>query len=495
VAGTGHNLIAFDLGAESGRAILGKLAGGKLELTELHRFANGPVQLFDRLYWDPLRLFAELKTGLQAFSARYGRQLDGLGMDTWGVDFALLGHDGTLLENPRHYRDPRTDGMMERAFERVPRERIFERTGAQFMKLNTLYQLLAMKVQESPVLDVATDFLMMPDLFNYLFTGEKVSEFTDATTTQFYDPRQGRWATELLDELDLPTHFLPPIIQPGTTVGPLLDSVAAECGLDPTPVLAPATHDTGSAVAAVPATTRDYAYISSGTWSLMGALLDQPLVSPQALRYNFTNEGGVGPTYRFLKNIMGLWLVQECRRTWQRQGKEFSYAEISALATAAPAFAAVVEPDCEEFLAPGDMVGRLIGYIERSGQVAPANEGGLIRVVLESLALKYRYTLDSLEEVLGRPMECIHIVGGGIQNELLCQLTADATGRPVIAGPLEATAIGNLMVQALARGYVSSAGEICEVVRRSFEPVTYQPRPDERWEAAYERFRSLLPQA
>ena len=495
MAGKGHHLIAFDLGAESGRAILGQLDGRQLELTELHRFANGPVQVFDRLYWDPLRLFGELKAGLQAFSARYGRQLDGLGMDTWGVDFALLGRDGTLLENPRHYRDPRTDGMMERAFERVPREEVFERTGAQFMKLNTLYQLLAMRVQESPILDVATDFLMMPDLFNYLFTGERVSEFTDATTTQFYDPRQGRWATELLDKLDLPSRFLPPIIQPGTTVGPLLGPVAEECGVEAAPVLAPATHDTGSAVAAVPAVTGDYAYISSGTWSLMGALLDQPLVSPEALRYNFTNEGGVGPTYRFLKNIMGLWLVQECRRTWQRQGKELSYAELSARAAAAPAFVAVVEPDCEEFLAPGDMVSRLTGYLERSGQAAPRDEGCLIRVVLESLALKYRYTLESLEVVLGRTMECIHIVGGGIQNELLCQLTADATGRPVIAGPLEATAIGNLMVQALARGYVSSTDEIREVVRHSFDPVAYEPRPDERWDAAYERFQGLLPAA
>jgi len=493
VAGNGHHLIAFDLGAESGRAILGQLDGKKLELSELHRFSNGPVQVFDRLYWDPLRLFAELKSGLQAFSAQYGRRLDGLGMDTWGVDFALLGHDGTVLENPRHYRDPRTDGMMERAFERVSREEIFERTGAQFMKLNSLYQLLAMKVQQSPVLDVATDLLMMPDLFNYLFTGEKVSEFTDATTTQFYDPRQGRWATELLEQLDLPTAILPPIIQPGSTVGPLLPSVAEECGVDAAPVLAPATHDTGSAVAAVPATTGNYAYISSGTWSLMGALLDQPLVSPEALRYNFTNEGGPGPTYRFLKNIMGLWLVQECRRTWQRQGKELSYNEIASMATAAEPFAGVVEPDCEDFLAPGDMVTRLRDYLERTGQTAPSDEGGLIRVVLESLALKYRYTLESVEEVLGRSMECIHIVGGGIQNELLCQLTADATGKPVIAGPLEATAIGNLMVQALARGYVSSADQIREVVRHSFDPVTYEPRPDERWAAAYERLKGLLP--
>ncbi|MFH1571964.1 MAG: rhamnulokinase family protein [Gemmatimonadota bacterium] len=495
MSGKGHRLIAFDLGAESGRAILGQLDGRRLELTELHRFANGPVRVFDRLYWDPLRLFGELKAGLRAFAAQHGRQLDGLGMDTWGVDFALLGRDGSLLENPRHYRDARTDGMMERAFERVPREEIFAHTGAQFMKLNTLYQLLAMKVQASPVLEIATHFLMMPDLFNYLFTGEKVSEFTDATTTQFYDPRQGRWATELLARLDLPTHFLPPIIQPGSTVGPLLASVAEECGVAAAPVLAPATHDTGSAVAAVPAATRDYAYISSGTWSLMGVLLDEPLVAPEALRYNFTNEGGVGSTYRFLKNIMGLWLVQECRRTWQRQGRELSYAELASLAAAAPPFTARVDPDDEGFLAPGDMVARILAYLRRSGQPEPAGEGGLIRVVLESLALKYRYTLESVERILGRAMECIHIVGGGIQNELLCQLTADATGRPVIAGPLEATAIGNLMVQALARGYVSSADQIREVVRHSFDPVSYEPRPDARWDAAYEHFQSLLPAA
>lgn len=490
-----RHLIAFDLGAESGRGILGQFDGQRLQLTELHRFANEPVQVFDRLYWNPLKLFAELKASLQAFSSGHGRQLHGMGMDTWGVDFALLGTDGSLLENPRHYRDARTDGMLELAFEKVSREEIFERSGAQFMRLNTLYQLLAMKEQASPVLEVAAHFLMMPDLFNYFFTGERVSEFTDATTTQFYDPRQGRWSTELLEKLGLPTHILPDIIQPGSKVGDLLPDIAAECGLDPVPVLAPATHDTGSAVAAVPTAVRDYAYISSGTWSLMGVLLDEPMISPPALQHNFTNEGGLGGTYRFLKNIMGLWLVQECRRTWQRQGREHSYAELSDLARQAPPFAARIEPDDEGFLAPGDMVSRVIDYCRRTGQPEPPDEGAVIRVILESLALKYRYVLDSTEEILGRRMECIHIVGGGIQNELLCQLTADATGRPVIAGPLEATAIGNLMVQALARGDVGSVDDIREVVRRSFDPVEYEPQSDDRWDAAYAHFRTLLPTA
>ena len=326
-------LLAFDLGAESGRAIVGHFDGERLALEELHRFANGPVRVFDRLYWDPLSLFAEMKQALGLFARAHGKALNAIGVDTWGVDFALLGPGDVLLDNPRNYRDPRTDGMLEEAFARVPREEIFARTGVQFLKLNTLYQLLSLR--DSPLLEWAQTFLMMADLFNFYFTGTKTCEFSNATTTQFYDPRQGTWSVELLEGLGLPTHFLPQIVQPGTRIGSLLPSIAAEAGLDSVPVIAPATHDTGAAVAAVPAEVRDYAYISSGTWSLMGVELDQPLISDQAFQYNFTNEGGVGPTYRFLKNIMGLWLIQECRRAWQREGRSFSYDELTAMAQSA----------------------------------------------------------------------------------------------------------------------------------------------------------------
>jgi rhamnulokinase len=462
-------------------------------LEELHRFQNGPVQIFDRLYWDPLRLFAEMQQGLSLFAREHGGDLAAIGVDTWGVDFALLGPDDALLDNPRNYRDPRTDGMLEEAFARMPREEIFAHTGVQFMKLNTLYQLLSLR--DSPLLQLAQTFLMMADLFNFYFTGTKVCEFSNATTTQFYDPRQSAWSTELLKGLGLPTHFLPEIVQPGTQVGTLLPSIASAAGLDPVPVIAPATHDTGSAVAAVPAETRDYAYISSGTWSLMGVELDEPLVSDRALQYNFTNEGGVGPTYRFLKNIMGLWLVQECRRTWEREGRAYSYDQLTAMAQNAAPFTALIEPDDERFITPGDMPARIRAYCEETGQTVPRDEGQTIRVVLESLALKYRYVLEGLETILGRRLEVIHVVGGGIQNRLLCQFTASASGRPVVAGPLEATAIGNLLLQLIGLGQLASLAEARQVVHRSFEPITYQPEQMADWDAAYARFRPLLPPA
>ncbi|MCC7262779.1 MAG: rhamnulokinase [Candidatus Latescibacteria bacterium] len=486
-----RQLLAFDLGAESGRAMLGQFDGARLELSEVHRFANGPVQVFEHLYWDPLRLFAEMQQGLMQAAGQGG--IDSIGIDTWGVDFALLGRGDVLLENPRNYRDPRTEGMLEAAFARVPREEIFAHTGVQFIKLNSLYQLLAMKLQHSPVLEAAQCFLMMADLFNFFFTGEKACEFSNATTTQCYDPRQGRWSTELLEKLGLPTAMLPRIISPGTRLGTLLPALAERTGVGPVPVIAPATHDTGSAVAAIPATTRDYAYISSGTWSLMGAELDEPLVNAAALAHNFTNEGGVGHTFRFLKNIMGLWLVQECRRTWERQGRTFSYAELATRAGQAPAFAALIDPDHDSFLAPGDMPARIRAYCQQTGQNPPADEGGMIRVILESLALRYRQVLEGLEEILGRRLGCIHVVGGGIQNQLLCQFTADATGRLVVAGPLEATAIGNLMVQAMGLGEVGSLAQAREVVSHSFSPIQYQPREVGAWDQAYARFQALRP--
>ncbi|NKB67645.1 MAG: rhamnulokinase [Candidatus Latescibacteria bacterium] len=491
-----HRLLAFDLGAESGRALLGHFDGEKLRLEELHRFANGPVQVFDSLYWDPLRLFGEMTEALSMYRRQYGARLDALGVDTWGVDFALLGRGDVLLGNPHNYRDPRTDGMLEAAFQRVPQQEIFARTGVQFMKLNTLYQLLAMQRQGSPLLEVAETFLMMADLFNFFFTGVKTGEFSNATTTQFYDPSRGDWSTELLQQFGLPTHILPPIVEPGAVLGQLLPSLRQQTGLDPVRVLAPATHDTGSAVAAVPTADRDYAYISSGTWSLMGIEEDRPLLHEAALAHNFTNEGGVGGTFRFLKNIAGLWLMQECRRTWARQGREFSYDELTAKAQQAPPFAALIDPDDELFIAPGDMPARIVDYCRRSGQTPPAEEGGIIRTILESLALKYRHVLEHLDQIRGQRLARIHVVGGGIQNRLLCQFTASATGRPLLAGPLEATAIGNLMVQALGTGEVGSIDQARQVVRNSFAPDIYEPEDDSgAWDQAYVHFAALLPPA
>ena len=385
---------------------------------------------------------------------------------------------------------------MERALERVSRERVYAATGVQLLSINTLFQLLAMQEQSAPQLGAAHGLLMMADLLHYFLTGERVCEFTNATTTQFYDPRRGRWSTELFEAFGLPERILPEIVPPGTRIGSLLEAVTDDCGLaSGIPVVAPATHDTGAAVAAVPAEGPDFAYISSGTWSLMGAELQVPDLSDGALRYNFTNEGGVGGTFRFLKNIMGLWLVQECRRTWSAAGRERSYAELTRAAEEAPAFGPLVDPDDGRFLPPGDMPGRVAAFCRETGQTGPACEGAVIRCLLESLALKYRWVLDRLEEVLGRRLEPVHVVGGGIRNTLLCQLTADATGRPVVAGPAEATAIGNLLVQALGLGRIGSAADIRAVVRASFEPRVFTPSGDHGpWEEAYGRFCRLLPE-
>ena len=485
-----RTMLAFDLGAESGRGILGHFDGEHLRLEEKHRFANEPVRILDRLYWNPLSLFSEMKQGLGLAAKTQGGALDSVGIDTWGVDFALLGPGDALLDNPRNYRDPRTDGLLEEAFSLVPREEIFAQTGIQFMKFNTLYQLLAMR--SSPLLDQAHTLLLMGDLFNFFFTGAKVCEFSNATTTQFYNPSTGDWARTLLDRVGLPHHFLPEIIEPATHIGHLTGAISEELGIRPVPFIAPATHDTGSAVAAVPTEDAEYAYISSGTWSLMGAEINAPILSENALVHNFTNEGGVGRTYRLLKNIMGLWLVQECRRQWEREGRSYSYAELTELAARAPAFTAVINADDERFITPGDVPARIRAYCRETSQTVPEDSGAIVRLALEALALKYRYVLDALEDLFERRLERIHIVGGGIQNQLLCQFTADATQRPVVAGPVEATAIGNLMVQALGLGEVGSLDEARQVVRNSFEPAYYAPAPGQNWDAAYERLCTQL---
>ena len=488
--GATQKFLAFDLGAESGRGVLGHFDGERLKLEELHRFPNGGVRVLDSLHWDVLRLWNEMKTAL-SICAQKGVDLSGLGLDTWGVDFALLGKDDALLGFPYHYRDSRTDGMLAEAFRRLPRKEIFERSGCQFLQINTLYQLLSMATNKSPLLDVAETFLMIPDLFNFWLTGRKVCEFTDATTTQFYDPRGEDWSKEVFDALGLPSEILPEIVPPGTQLGTLLPSVAEETGLPEIPVIAPACHDTGSAVAAVPAQGEDWAYISSGTWSLMGIEVPEPIVTEQALALNFTNEGGVEGTFRFLKNIMGLWLVQECRRTWARSGNEMSYAQMTQLAEGAKPFTALIEPDADAFLPAGDMPSRIVEYCKLTGQTPPSDEGEILRCALESLALKYRWVLEKLEAVRGQSIDVIHIVGGGVQNQTLCQFTADATGTPAVAGPIEATAIGNIAVQAIASSLIGSISEAREIVRRSFDLTTYEPQDSAGWDAAYERFLGI----
>ena len=481
--------LAFDLGAESGRALLGRLHDQKLSLEEKHRFANPNGRINGHLHWNLLQQWEELKTGLRKTG---GVQLDGIGIDTWGVDFGLIGADGEVLGNPYMYRDSRTDGMMDAVFSIVPRSRVFETTGVQFMQLNSLYQLFALKRSGSPLLGCAQTLLFMPDLFNFLFTGVRKSEFSIATTSQMYDPRRKAWAKSMMEELGLPTNILPEIVPSGTVLGAVTDDVARECGVAAgIPVIAPACHDTGSAVAAVPAEGSDWCYISSGTWSLMGVELDQPLINDKALQYNYTNEGGVGGTIRFLKNIMGLWLVQECRRHFAKEGTEHTYAELTKMAAEVPPLQSIVNPDHGPFGAPGEMPVKIARYCRETNQREPASPGEIVRVCLDSLALAYRRTLAGLEDLLGRRIEVIHIVGGGTQNELLTQMTADACNRPVIAGPVEATAIGNILVQAMATGDVKSLADARAIVRASFDVKRYEPRDTQRWDGAYERFSQL----
>jgi rhamnulokinase len=483
-----RNFLALDLGAESGRAMIGRFDGDRLALEEVHRFANGPVRLLDSLHWDALRLFGELKQGLARAVHERGLRLASLGLDTWGVDFALLDRRGELLGNPYHYRDARTQGMLEKAFRRVPREEIFQETGIQFMQINTLYQLLAMALADSPLLAAADTLLMMPDLLNYWLTGQQVSERTIASTSQCLNPETGGWAAALVERLGVPARIFPPIVEPGSVLGSLWPAVAEETGAGALAVVAPGCHDTACAVAAVPAETARYAYLSSGTWSLMGAEVQHPVITAKSREYNFTNEGGVCGTIRLLKNITGLWLIQECRRAWQAEGRDLSYQDITRLAEAAPPFSAFLDTDAGDFLAPGDMPRRIADYCARGGQAAPRDAGAIARVVLESLALKYRWTLEKLEELLGYRADALHIVGGGSQNELLNRFTADAIGRPLVAGPVEATAIGNVMMQMLAVGEIGSLEEGRDVVRRSFEARAYAPRDTGAWDAAYEKY-------
>ncbi len=484
-------LAAVDLGASNGRVMRASFDGRRLSLAEAHRFANGPVRVLGSQHWDVLRLFAEIKHGL-ALAARPAG-LDGIGLDTWGVDFALLDRDDQLVGQPFHYRDARTDGMPERVFQRVPREEIFERTGIQFMPINTLYQLFAMVEARAAALEAAQTLLLMPDLFNFWLSGRKAVEFTNATTTQMYDQRAGDWAWPLLERLGLPTRLLPPVATPATVLGPLLAGVAEELGVSAgVPVIAPACHDTGAAVAAVPAGEGRWAYISSGTWSLVGAEVAQPVITPQSLAGNFTNEGGVAGTVRLLKNVSGLWLMQECQRVWAERGAERSLAWLLAAAAAAPPFAALVDPDDPAFLHPADMPAALADYCARAGQPAPASEGALARGILESLALKYRWVLEKLESLLGYRLDTVHIVGGGAQNALLCQFTADATGRPVIAGPVEATALGNALAQAMALGEVASLAEARAIIRASFELQRYEPSGGAGWDEAYAKLEALV---
>ncbi len=487
--------IAIDLGAESGRVMAGILENDKLQLHQAHRFSNQPVRCNGVLHWDFLRLWHDICEGIQRAVATFGNEWDGIGVDTWGVDFGLLDERRQLLGNPVHYRDSRTNGVMETVFAKLPEQEIFASTGTQFISFNTLYQLMSLHHQNSVQLKVAHTMLLMPDLFHYALSGVRSAEYTIASTTQMLNANSRKWDKDLLRRAGLPPQILPEVTMPGTVLGKVLPEVASRTGLDPqTLVTAPAGHDAASAVAAVPAATKsNWAYLSSGTWSLMGVELDKPLINPAVQKYNFTNEGGVGGKIRFLKNIAGLWLVQECRRSLTGDGREYSYAELTQKANDAGTMETWIDPDDAAFVAPNDMPQAISEYCVKTGQTPPEDEGTLIRICLESLALKYRWTLEKLEELTGRKLDVLHIVGGGTQNILLCQLTADCLGRTVIAGPVEATASGNVLVQAMARGHVTSLEHLRQIVRDSWEVVTYEPQVSNNayWDNAYSKFCGL----
>lgn len=485
-------VLAFDLGAGSGRAIIADIRGDRLEMEEIHRFPNDPVQAGGHFHWDILRLLHELKQGiLQAKHKGYSR-LGSMAIDSWAVDFGFLDRNGELLGNPYHYRDHQTDGMMERVFSIVPREEIFRRTGIQFMQINTLYHLAAMKERDATALREAETFLMIPDLLRYFLTGEKKCEFTNATTTQVFNPVAKTWDTDLLGRLGIPAHPFTPPVNPGTVIGPLSASVSRELGVSAFPVIAVGEHDTASAVVAVPAEQHDFAYLICGTWSLLGTEVQEPVLSPQALEWNFTNEGGVGGTFRLLKNIMGLWLLQECRHAWVKEGQSYSFADLVSLAEREPAFRALIDPDDPAFLNPEHMPNAIRSYCERTGQNVPDSPGGIVRCIIESLALKYRYVLERTEQLTGKAYSGLHMLGGGIQNKLLCRFTANAIGRPVWAGPVEASSIGNVLVQYMTLGELSGLEEARSLVRRSFPVQTYEPQESAIWDEAFGKFCRLL---
>jgi rhamnulokinase len=471
--------LAVDLGAESGRVIAGAWDGRQIRIEELHRFANGPVNVADTLRWDVLRLWSEIQNGLSLAAKQFGDAVVSIGVDTWGVDYVLLTKGGEMLGQPYHYRDGRVAGMFQQAFKRAPKAEIFARTGVQFMEINTLYQLLACQRSHPQLLEAADGLLMMPDFFHWCLCGSRCAEFTEATTSQCVNPVKRDWDLDLLNKLGLPGRIFPPIVPPGTVLGTLRPSVSRHTGLGPVKVVAPPSHDTASAVAAIPtgATGRaNWAYISSGTWSLMGIETQNATLSERVLQLNFTNEGGIDGTFRLLKNITGLWLVQQCKKAFEANGQNFDYAELARLAEGAPGPVAIVDPDDSRFANPPDMPAAIQAYCRETNQPAPQTEGALLRCALESLAAKYGATLAGLEELAGNRIDVIHVVGGGSRNQLLNQLAADRCRRRLLAGPVETTALGNLLSQVRAAGELKSLAEMRQVVRSRGEPQVFEPR-------------------
>lgn len=482
-------VLAFDFGASSGRAVIGSFDGSKIELKEVHRFSNDPVKVGKTLYWDVLRLFYEIKQGI--LKAKLDGGFDSIGIDTWGVDFGILNSDGTLIENPVHYRDERNSGMIEEAEKLISRDEMYDITGIQFMDFNTAFQLLSIVADRPKLLDNADKILFMPDLFNYFLTGCKTAEYSIATTSQLVDIKTKDWSERMCAALGIPGNILPKIIKSGTVVGMLSQDICEELGVNSVPVVAVCGHDTQSAICAVPSEEKDFAFISSGTWSLFGTETEQPIVDENAKKLNVTNEGGFDYSTAFLKNICGLWLIQESRRQWMREGKEYSFAELEKAALEAEPFKCFIDPDAPEFSKPGNLPERIRDFCRKTNQYVPETVGETVRCIYESLSFKYRYTLEGIEECTGKKYSRINVVGGGTKDKLLLQMTADSCALPVIAGPVEATVLGNIVVQLIAAGDIKNIAEARKIIKNGEKLFEFTPRAD-GIEENYKRFCGIL---
>lgn len=483
-------VLAFDFGASSGRAIIGCFDGDKITLEEVHRFSNDPVSVGGTVYWDVLRLFYEIKQGI--IKAKIAGGFDSIGIDTWGVDFGLIDSEGKLMENPVHYRDARTVGLVDEAFKTMPKEKLYGITGIQFMELNTLFQLISLKKYRPWMLERADKMLFMPDLFGYMLTGKMCAEYSIASTSQLIDLDKKTWSKEILDAFGIKESVFAPLVQPGTVLGELSKEVCEECGVDPVPIISVCGHDTQSAITSVPCEDGDFAFLSSGTWSLFGTELDKPIVNETSMNINITNEGGFDGSTGFLKNIIGLWLIQESRRQWKREGKEYSYADLEKLALAAEPFKCFIDPDAPEFVPHGNIPERVREFCRKTGQYVPETVGEIMRCIYESLAMKYRLTFEKLRECTERDYPVIHVIGGGTKDGLLCQMTANSCDRTVKAGPIEATVMGNVAVQLMSDGSVKNIGQARKIVANSSELKTFEPKDTDKWAGAYEDFLKII---
>ena len=479
-------VLAFDFGASSGRAIIGCFDGDKITLEEVHRFSNDPVSVGGTVYWDVLRLFYEIKQGI--VKAKIAGGFDSIGIDTWGVDFGLIDSEGKLMENPVHYRDTRTAGLVDESFKTMPKEKLYGITGIQFMELNTLFQLISLKKYRPWMLERADKMLFMPDLLAYMLTGKMCAEYSIASTSQLIDLETKSWSEEILDAFGIKKSLFAPLVKPGTVLGELSKEICEECGVDPVPVISVCGHDTQSAITSVPCEDGNFAFLSSGTWSLFGTELDKPIVNETSMNINITNEGGYDDSTGFLKNIIGLWLIQESRRQWKREGEEYSYADLEKLALAAEPFKCFIDPDAPEFVPHGNIPERVREFCRRTGQYVPQTVGEVMRCIYESLAMKYRLTFEKLRECTKRDYPVIHVIGGGTKDGLLCQMTANSCDRTVKAGPIEATVMGNVAVQLMSDGSVEDIGQARKIIADSSELKTYEPKDTDKWAGAYEDF-------